>query len=919
MSKRKYVSFTEEQLDKLKTRFAANGLDIDCLLGHIDNLLGVVNKMETDAIKSGFEHGDGGKPMFVDEEVKALRSLLTAMLANPDNPLSIGQVASALGEFQTGVVQRMANWAMGAAEHKKHVQDVERIGGTGDDRYVKRIKSLLQSIARYEKDDTSPHRAPLADGLVTARADSMAHLADDLQRMFEAVKKDAPELAENAERLMQQVDAAKRGNRGKMPDGDDAIHPAIIEFVNRLEEHDKREYGFLERAGYKRSWLENHLTNTYSSAKIENAPTAFVADFKKTFDLQAMGIKTDADVKAALYWVMHQGDNVTSGSARNAFYSRVPQRKFIALDPAKEYLFFQRWGNRNTLELIKNNRMALINQRVAVERFGFGGLAQIERLYKKLIGDAINEGKFGKDSPEHQAFDKDFRYRLDAVIQGHHDTAPAVPNLAATYNFADSLANVMYYLSSLWSPSDFSRIIDNAARGLPLRVAKENALSETSSLVRMVNNGPVKRSLDATMMAAKALAKDEEGRSILSMVADGFDFNRKMSLMQAMHRYDLDEIPSSFMNPETRGYANKLNNAARAVNAFHQKWNPLWRAHHLLNNMDAAVNHQILSLSLQLGDFSELRANNPIYARRLERAGITEQDFEILRKLKINKKGIFDPGELQTLDSALYHKVQGFYQVHANQVLYVPDAISRMVARGGNRADTYMGLGMRALMKAKTSLLAASREAFHIYRAEQGLLGRGEKTGQFLVTGAILMIGGAIAAQLQEIARGRDPFAWDSKYLWGRAFSSVGPMAIPADTIMATGMWRDDWAQHGGGSVDFAREFVQKSAERNLLPLTPVFAGQTADLIVNGIIETFEELGIKDENFNNYVELKSERQVLEGLARRTPAGQFILTSWASNWAIRNYFMDADPKYRRQLERTREREGRVDLREALGGN
>jgi len=113
----------------------------------------------------------------------------------------------------------------------------------------------------------------------------------------------------------------------------------------------------------------------------------------------------------------------------------------------------------------------------------------------------------------------------------------------------------------------------------------------------------------------------------------------------------------------------------------------------------------------------------------------------------------------------------------------MPDARIRALATQGQRRGSLLGEGVRSVALYKQFPITII--ATHLYRGARGL--DGLKKGQYL---AELMLGmtvmGALAVQVKNIAKGRDPQDMTDPKFWAQAFAQGGGGGIYGDFIQST-------------------------------------------------------------------------------------------------------------------------------------
>jgi hypothetical protein len=190
--------------------------------------------------------------------------------------------------------------------------------------------------------------------------------------------------------------------------------------------------------------------------------------------------------------------------------------------------------------------------------------------------------------------------------------------------------------------------------------------------------------------------------------------------------------------------------------------------------------------------------------RAFESYGIRPEEWDVLRATKplvVDGVPIFSFENLmarQDLPQAqrigLATKMQEFVHTEMQFAVPEPDARTRAIITGGHARGTPVGELMRGVMQFKSFPVAVI--ASHLYRAGHAGTANGAAYLAELAIATTLM--GAVAMQLKDVSRGRDPRPMDTPKAWAAAFTQGGGAGIYGDFLFA------DANRFGGGPIQSA-------------------------------------------------------------------------------------------------------------------
>lgn len=211
----------------------------------------------------------------------------------------------------------------------------------------------------------------------------------------------------------------------------------------------------------------------------------------------------------------------------------------------------------------------------------------------------------------------------------------------------------------------------------------------------------------------------------------------------------------------------------------------------------------------------------------MTRYGVTAQDWDLIRtRGVVQAQGgarIISPDDLARTDAAGLQAATRLLEMVQTETRFAipePSAAERALTLRGTRRGTFEGEFLRSAMQYKSFPVAIM--ATHMMRGLNAARQGGDH-GRYL---AALLVGmtafGALAMQLKEIAKGRDPRDMTDPKFWGAAFAQGGGSGLLGDFIY-TGISRADadfWTSMTGGPTAGLINDLAKIAGLNIVALT---------------------------------------------------------------------------------------------------
>lgn len=268
--------------------------------------------------------------------------------------------------------------------------------------------------------------------------------------------------------------------------------------------------------------------------------------------------------------------------------------------------------------------------------------------------------------------------------------------------------------------------------------------------------------------------------------------------------------------------------------------------------------------------------------RSLERGGFSPDEWDLLRATRPME---FDGAKYMSVENVLARedltparkqnlstKLQQILFVETNHAVPEPDAVARTITTGGAQSDTIAGQIFRNVFLFKSFPVSAI--ATHLYRGiyqTAGPLDAAKYMAQVVISTTVM---GAVALQMKEIVRGKDPRPMRDRRFWAAAFLQGGGAGLFGDLLF------NDVNRFGGG-------------------LVKTFAGPTVDIIDDAAKLTLGNLQQLAQGKNPEIAV----DLIRAARRYTPGGSL----WYLRAGLEREVFDqlsqlADPQAQRKFNR-----------------
>lgn len=180
--------------------------------------------------------------------------------------------------------------------------------------------------------------------------------------------------------------------------------------------------------------------------------------------------------------------------------------------------------------------------------------------------------------------------------------------------------------------------------------------------------------------------------------------------------------------------------------------------------------------------------------RTFERYGITNEDWNVMRKANVN---VMDNAQFLRPDDLADARTLGITTEERNELVSkfmrmiltetdyavpTPDARVQAITAQGTQRGTFVGEMMRSAMMFKSFPITLISQQFYRIASIQGVQDKGSYIAtMFLGTTAM----GAAAYQLKEISKGREPIAMNTSKFWAAAVQQGGGLGIFGDFLFS--------------------------------------------------------------------------------------------------------------------------------------
>lgn len=230
---------------------------------------------------------------------------------------------------------------------------------------------------------------------------------------------------------------------------------------------------------------------------------------------------------------------------------------------------------------------------------------------------------------------------------------------------------------------------------------------------------------------------------------------------------------------------------------------------------------------LSKSNYAKVEKQNPRFFRTLQRYGIDKESWDIIRKTNlVEYKGVkfFDPGELQartdlptSLSTKLTTRVLTMMHQEAQRAVPSVDVRGRVALQGDEGGGTVLSeIGNSFSMYKSFSVTVFNT---HLMRGIK-MKNKTQKTSYLLDLIISTTLMGALAIQLKEIHKGRDPLPMTDATFWGKAMLQGGGLPILGDFIgSATNRFGDGFATTIAGPVAGLASKIWDLTGQNLIEL----------------------------------------------------------------------------------------------------
>ena len=192
-------------------------------------------------------------------------------------------------------------------------------------------------------------------------------------------------------------------------------------------------------------------------------------------------------------------------------------------------------------------------------------------------------------------------------------------------------------------------------------------------------------------------------------------------------------------------------------------------------------------------DFNAFRKASPTLAGTLERYGIGAKEWDVIRTTKpvkfkgakfVSQENIMARTDLdEAVKREVTNKTLEMVLTETDFAVPTPDARSRAISTGGGlQRGTIAGELARSFFLFKSFPITVVTTHMMRGALAHGLKGKASYLMQLSITTTVL---GAIALQMKEISRGKDPRPMDDSRFWAAAFTQGGGAGIWGDFLFS--------------------------------------------------------------------------------------------------------------------------------------
>lgn len=153
-----------------------------------------------------------------------------------------------------------------------------------------------------------------------------------------------------------------------------------------------------------------------------------------------------------------------------------------------------------------------------------------------------------------------------------------------------------------------------------------------------------------------------------------------------------------------------------------------------------------------------------------------ESGIEVLRFLDIEKRTDLPPGVAREIQTQAMSMVETLTDI----AVPVSSTRARATLVGNTRAGSLHGELLRSMAQFKNFPVTIFHQHIHRYMLMDGNMNKSKYMANFLIGGALM---GALALQLKDMSKGRDPRPMNTKEFWGAALLQGGSLGIFGDLL----------------------------------------------------------------------------------------------------------------------------------------
>lgn len=300
------------------------------------------------------------------------------------------------------------------------------------------------------------------------------------------------------------------------------------------------------------------------------------------------------------------------------------------------------------------------------------------------------------------------------------------------------------------------------------------------------------------------------GSAMLSAVSD-LSFMQNTSMFNALNTVRMNKNYVRLLNPANSadrleaargvGIIDNWTTKALAANRFSEVTGAGWTAKladSVMRVSGLSAHTNVAQQAVALEVFSTLaeqvgKSLDELPERFPLKRFMSEVEWDVLRSTPVQRAEFGNQIDLDAVmaradidDQVKRRTVRGALAMAkdmANKAVPMPDARSRAITTGGHPRGTVAGETFRFVAQFKGFPISVIMQHLYAGLAQATTFGKARYLGQLTVMTTIM---GALALQLKEISKGRDPIPPNTAEFWGRAFAQGGGAGIYGDFLMAS-------------------------------------------------------------------------------------------------------------------------------------